>query len=284
LYVVEYGIDSWSSYKHLTFLSSLLSFLDGYQISAIANRTTLADGNTWNHEHIALLGKALTSDIEVGYEIARHLADYVLVWGGGGGDDLAKSPHLARIANSVYRDHCPNDPTCRAFGVIDRQGTPSPMMRRSLLFNLHSNLIRPDVTVSSDMFVEVFRSKYGKVRIYEIVGVSLESKNWVEENRVCDHPGSWFCPGQYPPALKPFIDAKKDFRQLEDFNRGEHDTEYQKRYFEDLQNPETARKRALEQQEKRDIKKESEMSESELAEQEALKQQLYHRWEDSDAA
>ena len=91
----------------------------GYQITAISNRTTLADGNTWNHEHIALLGKALTASEEEGYEIARHLADYVLVWGGGGGDDLAKSPHLARIANSVYRDHCPSgDPTCRAFGFV----------------------------------------------------------------------------------------------------------------------------------------------------------------------
>jgi dolichyl-diphosphooligosaccharide--protein glycosyltransferase len=91
----------------------------GYQITAIANRTTLADGNTWNHEHIALLGKALTAPLQEGYDIARHLADYVLVWGGGGGDDLAKSPHLARIANSVYRDHCPaGDPTCRAFGFI----------------------------------------------------------------------------------------------------------------------------------------------------------------------
>jgi dolichyl-diphosphooligosaccharide--protein glycosyltransferase len=91
----------------------------GYQITAISNRTTLADGNTWNHEHIALLGKALTAPLEEGYEIARHLADYVLVWGGGGGDDLAKSPHLARIANSVYRDHCPaGDPTCRAFGFV----------------------------------------------------------------------------------------------------------------------------------------------------------------------
>lgn len=94
----------------------------GYQITAIANRTTLADGNTWNHEHIALLGKALTASEEEGYEIARHLADYVLVWGGGGGDDLAKSPHLARIANSVYRDHCPvGDPTCRSFGFLVSQ-------------------------------------------------------------------------------------------------------------------------------------------------------------------
>jgi dolichyl-diphosphooligosaccharide--protein glycosyltransferase len=90
----------------------------GYQITGIANRTTIADGNTWNHEHIALLGKALTGSEEEGYQIARHLADYVLVWGGGGGDDLAKSPHLARIANSVYRDHCPGDVTCRAFGFV----------------------------------------------------------------------------------------------------------------------------------------------------------------------
>jgi dolichyl-diphosphooligosaccharide--protein glycosyltransferase len=100
--------------------SRIMAWWDyGYQITAIANRTTLADGNTWNHEHIALLGKALTASEDEGYQIARHLADYVLVWGGGGGDDLAKSPHLARIANSVYRDHCPaGDPTCRAFGFV----------------------------------------------------------------------------------------------------------------------------------------------------------------------
>jgi hypothetical protein len=35
----------------------------GYQINGLANRTTLADGNTWNHEHIALLGKCLVSPL-----------------------------------------------------------------------------------------------------------------------------------------------------------------------------------------------------------------------------
>lgn len=81
----------------------------------IANRTTIADGNTWNHEHIALLGKTLTSSEKDGHRVARHLADYILVWTGGGGDDLAKSPHLIRIANSVYRGLC-SEPTCREFG------------------------------------------------------------------------------------------------------------------------------------------------------------------------
>ena len=38
--------------------SRVLSWWDyGYQINGIANRTTIADGNTWNHEHIALLGR-----------------------------------------------------------------------------------------------------------------------------------------------------------------------------------------------------------------------------------
>jgi dolichyl-diphosphooligosaccharide---protein glycosyltransferase len=257
---------------------------DGYQISAIANRTTLADGNTWNHEHIALLGKALTTNLDEGWEIARHLADYVLIWGGGGGDDLAKSPHLARIANSVYRDHCPDDPTCRAFGFVDRQGTPSAMMRRSLLYNLHGRGIRPDVVVSEDRFVEVFRSMYGKVRIYKIVGIAEESKQWVLDHRQCDVKGSWFCPGKYPPGLKPFLEKKTDFRQLEDFNKAGADDEYQKNYFKDLQNPEFARKKIMEKEYRERKEKKDTATDSDKDEETRLKQQMYKTWEDSEAA
>ena len=36
---------------------------------------------------------------------------------------------------------------------------------------------------------------------------------------VCDVPGSWYCVGQYPPALRPLIDRRVDFAQLEDFNK-----------------------------------------------------------------
>merc|ERR1712113_573609 len=82
----------------------------GYQITGIANRTSIADGNTWNHEHIATLGKILTSNEKKCHNAMRHLADYALVWAGGRergrGDDMAKSPHLARIGNSVFPNHC----------------------------------------------------------------------------------------------------------------------------------------------------------------------------------
>ena len=78
----------------------------GYQISGMAKRTTLADGNTWNLEHIALLGLCLSSPEAQAHAIARHLADYVLVWKGGGSDDAGKAPHMARIANSVFGGHC----------------------------------------------------------------------------------------------------------------------------------------------------------------------------------
>jgi dolichyl-diphosphooligosaccharide--protein glycosyltransferase len=208
----------------------------GYQIAGIANRTTIADGNTWNHEHIALLGRILTSPLKDGHRIARHLADYVLIWAGGGGDDVAKSPHMRRIANSVYRFLCPHDPTCRMFG-IDQYGQPTKSMQESLLYQLHSHNLVPGVEADKNRFKLVYETERGKVRIFKVLSVSKESKDWVADpaNRVCDAPGSWFCRGQYPPALQKILQEKKDFRQLEDFNiEEEHDSEYTKAYFENL--------------------------------------------------
>merc|ERR550514_317768 len=122
----------------------------GYQIAGIANRTTIADGNTWNHEHIATLGRILSANEKRAHRIARHLADYVLVWAGGGGDDLAKSPHMARIGNSVYPGLCPNDPTCSTFGFRGKE--PTKMMRDSLLYNLVLHKVKPGVEADSDRF------------------------------------------------------------------------------------------------------------------------------------
>jgi len=226
----------------------------GYQITGIGDRTTLADGNTWNHEHIALLGRILTGPEKESHRIARHLADYVLIWAGGGGDDLAKSPHLARIANSVYRGLCPDGPTCRSFGFYS-EGKPSPMMERSLLYKLHQNGINPAVEVDRNRFRQVYISKHQKVKIYKILSVSKESKQWVVDNRACDVPGSWFCPGQYPPALQKVLNEKKDFRQLEDFNKQEgHDDEYNKQYMDHLSDPNKARTSKVKQHRRRETK------------------------------
>jgi dolichyl-diphosphooligosaccharide--protein glycosyltransferase len=209
----------------------------GYQITGIANRTTIADGNTWNHEHIATLGRALTSQEKYAHAIVRHLADYVLIWTGGGGDDLAKSPHMARIANSVYDDVCGiNDPTCRTFGFLDgrERKQPTKMMSESLLYKLHQAGIEPGVSVDPERFVEVFSSKYRKVRIYKVLRVSGKSKAWVADpaNKVCDAPGSWYCTGQYPPALDKLFEKRRDFKQLEDFNVGQDakSKEYAEKY------------------------------------------------------
>ena len=87
-----------------------------------------------NHEHIALLGLCLSSPSAEAHKIARHLADYVLVWAGGGGkDDVGKSKHMARIANSVYDGHC-NEEDCDLYGIFP-DGKPSKMMETSLMLD-----------------------------------------------------------------------------------------------------------------------------------------------------
>mmetsp|Transcript_71701 Transcript_71701/g.171253 ORF Transcript_71701/g.171253 Transcript_71701/m.171253 type:complete len:881 (+) Transcript_71701:56-2698(+) len=193
----------------------------GYQITGIANRTTIADGNTWNHEHIATLGRTLTSEVKRAHNAIRHLADYVLVWGGGQRDDLGKSPHLARIGNSVFPDHCgDDDPKCMKFGFYQDR-TPTPMMEKSLLYKLVEHNVKKGVKVNEKYFKHVHTTKHGLMRIYEVQNVSQESKDWVADpkNRLCDVPGSWYCPGQYPPALSKLISKRRNFAQIEDFNR-----------------------------------------------------------------
>jgi dolichyl-diphosphooligosaccharide--protein glycosyltransferase len=112
-------------------------------------------------------------------------------------------------------------------------------MKESLVYKLVQNGVVPGVEVDRNRFGMVYASKYGKVRIYKILSVSKESKEWVADpaNRVCDAPGSWYCRGQYPPALEKVLTIKKDFKQLEDFNakgKEDHDSEYQKQYMKNL--------------------------------------------------
>ena len=73
----------------------------GYQIAGMANRTTLVDNNTWNNSHIALVGKAMSSNETAAYDIMTDLdVDYVLVIFGGvigySGDDINKFLWMVR--------------------------------------------------------------------------------------------------------------------------------------------------------------------------------------------
>ena len=185
--------------------SRILAWWDyGYQISGIARRISLADGNTWNLEHIAFVGRMLALPEKKGWELARHVADYVMVWAGSFGDDIGKSPHIARISNSVYHDICPNDPYCTSFSIGPR-GKPTKSMAASMLYKMCYHNVRKDVQVNPKLFQEVYTSKYGLMRVFKILNISEESKAWCADpkNRLCDHPGSWYCPGQYPPAITP---------------------------------------------------------------------------------
>ncbi|KAK7089766.1 dolichyl-diphosphooligosaccharide--protein glycosyltransferase subunit STT3B-like [Littorina saxatilis] len=79
----------------------------GYQIAGMGNRTTLVDNNTWNNSHIALVGKAMSSNESAAYDIMRMLdVDYVLVIFGGvigySGDDINKFLWMVRIAEGEH--------------------------------------------------------------------------------------------------------------------------------------------------------------------------------------
>jgi dolichyl-diphosphooligosaccharide--protein glycosyltransferase len=184
----------------------------GYQITGIGNRTSIADGNTWNHEHIALLGKALVSSEKKGWQIARHLADYLLIWttryAGMYGDDIAKSPHMARIAGSVYSDIDPSE------FYVDQYGQPSRMMEDSVLWRTHH--YRFGSVKKLEYFEEVYTTKNRMMRIYKILRVDEKSKQWSKDpaNRVCDAPGSWYCVGTYPPKIQKVKAKAKDFSEV----------------------------------------------------------------------
>jgi dolichyl-diphosphooligosaccharide--protein glycosyltransferase len=179
--------------------SRVLSWWDyGYQINGVANRTSIADGNTWNHEHIALLGRVLISPERESHKIARHLADYVLVWttrwAGMYGDDLAKCPHMARIAGSVFFDI-----PFKEFYMMSAD-TPSPELGKSLLYQLHSYRFVPS-TPKPQFFEEAYTTRNRMVRIYKVKNVSEESKQYAAKHHT------------YPPALKPILEKSNRFER-----------------------------------------------------------------------
>ncbi|KAJ8385671.1 hypothetical protein AAFF_G00183840 [Aldrovandia affinis] len=104
----------------------------GYQIAGMANRTTLVDNNTWNNSHIALVGKAMSSNESAAYEIMKSLdVDYVLIIFGGvigySGDDINKFLWMVRIAEGEHpRDIRESDYfTPQGEFRVDKDGSPT---------------------------------------------------------------------------------------------------------------------------------------------------------------
>merc|ERR1719240_1009811 len=204
----------------------------GYQITGIGRRTSLADGNTWNHEQIAMLGRLLSGSQKFSHSVLRHLADYVLIMTGGVNDDLGISTHFARIGNSVFPDHCgDDDPYCQKFTFYGGdKNQPSPMMAKSLVYNLYMHGKGTKAGANPKLFELVWKSPRDELRFFKVLNVSEESKEWVKnpENRLCDAPGSWYCVGQYPPAIAKFLNKRRNFAQVEDFNKKGEKSAYTK--------------------------------------------------------
>ncbi len=80
---------------------------------------------------------------------------------------------------------------------MDQSGNPSPQMRKTLLYTLHSYGFDPAVPKPKN-FEEVYMSPNRMVRVWKVLKVDKDSKA---------HPF-----GTYPPALAPILAQKKDFK------------------------------------------------------------------------
>ena len=96
-------------------------------------------------------------------------------------------------------------------------------MNHSVLYQMHCHQLHHGIVISDKYFELAYHTKNGLVRIFKVMNVSKESKDWVAnpKNRKCDYPGSFHCSGQYPPApeVQRVLAKKTDFSQLEDFNK-----------------------------------------------------------------
>merc|ERR1719347_50962 len=113
--------------------ATVMSWWDyGYQIAGMANKTTLVDNNTWNNSHIALVGKAMSSNESAAYDIMTELdVDYVLVIFGGvirySGDDINKFLWMVRIAEGEHPQDIKESDyfTERGEFRVDSEGSPT---------------------------------------------------------------------------------------------------------------------------------------------------------------
>lgn len=107
----------------------------------MANRTTLVDNNTWNNSHIALVGKAMSSNESAAYNIMTALdVDYVLVIFGGvigySGDDINKFLWMVRIAEGEHPKEIRESDYFTEQGEFRVDAEGSPTLLNSLMYKL----------------------------------------------------------------------------------------------------------------------------------------------------
>jgi len=102
------------------------------------------------------------------------------------------------------------------------------MMRESVMHKLDARDGDGHSFIDDDRFEEVFKN--AKVRIIKVKGASQTSKRYSADprNRLCDAPGSWYCPGQLPPGLKALFTV--DLSTVQDPADRKEAVSYQKRF------------------------------------------------------
>uniref|UniRef100_A0A667ZUG8 Dolichyl-diphosphooligosaccharide--protein glycosyltransferase subunit STT3B n=1 Tax=Myripristis murdjan TaxID=586833 RepID=A0A667ZUG8_9TELE len=179
----------------------------GYQIAGMANRTTLVDNNTWNNSHIALVGKAMSSNESAAYEIMRSLdVDYVLIIFGGvigySGDDINKFLWMVRIAEGEHpKDIRESDYfTPQGEFRVDKAGSPTLLnclmykmsyyrfgemqldFRTPPGFDRTRNAEIGNKDIKLKHLEEAFTSEHWLVRIYKVKNLTLGLSCLAEES------------------------------------------------------------------------------------------------------
>lgn len=183
--------------------AKILAWWDyGYQLAGMADRTTIVDNNTWNNEHIALVGRILASNEAQAWPLLRQLdVDYVLVLVGAAsgfsGDDMNKFLWMIRIAQGVFPKEVQESAFYNERGEFRVDKHASKTLRESLLYKLSyygmDKLVGPqgvdrvrqqpigDLKVKLSTLTEAYSTENLIVRLYKVnkpdnLGSSLLAK------------------------------------------------------------------------------------------------------------
>ncbi|XP_020913083.1 dolichyl-diphosphooligosaccharide--protein glycosyltransferase subunit STT3B [Exaiptasia diaphana] len=174
----------------------------GYQIAGMANRTTLVDNNTWNNSHIALVGKAMSSNETAAYKIMRMLdVDYILVIFGGvigySGDDINKFLWMVRIAEGEHPQEIKESDYFTPQGEFRVDAAGSPILLNCLMYKMcyhrfgemqldfrspsgfdrTRNVEIGNKNVKLEHIEEAFTSEHWLVRIYRVKDLANRQKS-----------------------------------------------------------------------------------------------------------